>query len=532
MEIQEHDNLRKGFFARAYSAVTGNASNRSRNKRANQRGPAPSVPPKPVKNEIKFELQRMIQDEMGKPLGKSNILYLPGIFDSIMTKIVGTITGSSGIQRQASDTSSVVGNTTETASSGGGIGRRPIEIDAIQTIVGLVNSVIDEANLELEGFDLALSRNLLLIIHSLVLLFLICLYFLEQRQHFTQTLKTLDTQKPSLLNYMISMVVPDASCDMEGGELFAKQFLNTLRQSLTTRAEMIIMQTLQNQQNLSRKELQVICDGKLINMSDQAMINYIEKPTESILEEFQSRWENIEALIETHIKNQKNSLKISMISFFSVIRSMYSSLIDEGPALRFIDDLFLSTAGTAEENLKNKGQCMVLLLFTYLRNAQINSKTFFSVYKHIYTVTEKGVKYFQKLTKPDAPLVSLIDLMSPPDIASSSTAASGITVQSGGAQIRVTSIKNFSSFLKSILAIETNIMKEYDAIPTELSAYDKDQTHIKLQSKAQGCPATCKKYFLLQLRLIYKFDLVFLKVHAVDDRVMLTIVWSSQTLVG
>ncbi|CAF1083650.1 unnamed protein product, partial [Didymodactylos carnosus] len=126
-----------------------------------------------------------------------------------------------------------------------GSDHRPIEIDIIQTIVGLINAVMDEVNLELLGFDLWLSRSLVLAIHTHVLMFLTILYYIEQLQDFQQQLETLQKQRPSLLNYFISMTVPDVSCDKDGGEIFDDQVLNTLRRVLTTKEHITISQIVQ-----------------------------------------------------------------------------------------------------------------------------------------------------------------------------------------------------------------------------------------------------------------------------------------------
>ncbi|CAF1371081.1 unnamed protein product [Adineta steineri] len=462
---------KSGFTQRAKRFVQGGYN---KFKGINRPSPTHSHP-KPVTNDVKSRLQQTILDEMRRSMTQSNILYLPNIFNTILKSIENTIIGSGNTssQNMLNETDIIGANISD---------RRPIENDIIQTIVGHVNTCIDEINLELINFDLSLSRNLIPVIHELVIIFLTILYYIEQKQHFQQQLDTLHKEKPSLLNYFISMIVPDISCDKEGGEIFAYQIHDTLRHDLTKKAHQIILDNTQKQQNISRKELQGICDAKLNGANEQWILRYIDRPTDIIVEEFQFRWSNIVKVIEEEIRRQKNTLKTSLIMFFHAIRSMETALVHAGSANQFVDDLFLATSGTAEENLKNKGQCMVLLLYSYLKNETIQLHKRFNVFNHTYTLTTRGVQYFQKLPKTDRDLASLIDLIS------KSNDATRVS-STNDSQIRITSIKNFQFFLKSILDIEEGIMKQYDDIPIAFTVYDKDQIYMKLQSPC--CQRPC-----------------------------------------
>ncbi|CAF0853008.1 unnamed protein product [Adineta steineri] len=464
---------KSGFTQRAKRFVQGGYN---KFKGINRPSPTHSHP-KPVTNDVKSRLQQTILDEMRRSMTQPNILYLPNIFNTILKSIENTIIGSGNTssQNMLNETDIIGANRSD---------RRPIENDIIQTIVGHVNTCIDEINLELINFDLSLSRNLIPVIHELVIIFLTVLYYIEQKQHFQQQLDTLHKEKPSLLNYFISMIVPDVSCDKEGGEIFAYQIRDTLRHDLTKKAHQIISDNTQKQQNISRKDLQGICDAKLNGADEQWILRYIDRPTDIIVEEFQFRWSNIVKVIEEEIRRQKNTLKTSLIMFFHAIRSMETALVHAGSANQFVDDLFLATSGTAEENLKNKGQCMVLLLYSYLKNETIQLHKHFNVFNHTYTLTARGVQYFQRLSKIDPELASLIDLISKSNDTTrvSSTNAS---------RIRFTSIRNFQYFLKSILHIEEKVIKQYDDIPIAFTVYDKDRIYMKLQSKAKGCVVKC-----------------------------------------
>ncbi|CAF0730234.1 unnamed protein product [Adineta steineri] len=464
-------NEKSGFFHRAGRIIPSGVKNMfasSNEKAVVSLRLQLTPPPSPLENDLKFQVQKAMIAEMKTPANKSNMLYLPSIFGNILNRIRDTVIGDEGKHRQEHD----------------GNACHPIEIDIIQTIVGLINAAIDEINRELLAFDLSLSRTLIMIIHTLVLFYLTTLYYNEQKQHFQQQLATLDKAWPSLLNYFISMVVSDVSCDKDAGEIFANQVLDAVQRMLTTKIQEIITTKIQTQKDLSRKELQLICDGKLSTANDEWMLKYIEQPTDIIFEEFQLRWDNVQNDIEAQIGMEKNKFKSHMIKYFSIIQSMETALTGEGSAAKFVDDLFQATSGSADQNLKNKGQCMVLVLYSYLKNVLIQSTTSFTVYDQTYELTDKGVRYFQKLSKPDKELINLFDLMSKSDDATK-------TPSSDTSSIRLTSIKNFQNFLKSILDIKTKIDQKYEDISTAFGLYDKDQTYIRLQGKARGCTVKC-----------------------------------------
>ncbi|CAF4089736.1 unnamed protein product, partial [Rotaria sordida] len=396
--------------------------------------------------DFKQEIRSIMISELQRdPFDPSNILQLNVFFDTIYTQLLKLVQDDSGI--------------------------RPVEIDITQKIVGVINTIIGEINLELAVFDLSLSRNISSAIHFNVVVLLTLLHYFEQQRHFDQQLQTLKKEKPGLLNFFISYVVPDAATDKEGGEIFVHQVLSAVGDVLTTKAYVIIQKNLETQKDLSRKVLQKICDGKLQTASEAWLLKYIEKPTDIIVEEFQTKWNDIKHVIESEIQSEKIQLKQLLINFFDTIRLMSSALSGEGSSVQFIDELFTSSAGVADENLKNKGQCMMLLLYAYLTLEKIELSMSYTVFDNVYTITSKGVKFFQNLAKPDAKLANLI----------------GVTKTKSA----VTSIKSFQLFLGSILEVEPSIYKQYKSLPETFSSYDKDGSYIKLLDKARGCTASC-----------------------------------------
>ncbi|CAF1009032.1 unnamed protein product, partial [Didymodactylos carnosus] len=356
----------------------------------------------------------------------------------------------------------------------------PIENDLIQKIVCLINTITDEINIELSVFELSLSRPLIARIHINVLQLLIVLHFKEQQDHFHKQLEILDREKTSILTSFISCTVPDVSCDKESGELFVSKILDAISRNLTDKAQIIIANILRQEEKLSRKELQVICDGKLQQSDDEWLLKYIEQPIDIIVDEFKIRWEAIEQLIQQQLISEKNLQKLILDQFFHYIRRLSIALYNEGSAVKFITDIFEASAGTAAENLKNKGQCMTYLLYAWFTNKPIQLNMPFTVCNSTYKLTAKGVNYFQNLTKPQSALANLMEFVSKLDL-----------TFFGKNQVRVTSIKNFSLFLTSITDIENRAMEQYNSIPTTFESYDKDQSYIKLLDKARGCKVKC-----------------------------------------
>ncbi|CAF3963734.1 unnamed protein product [Rotaria sordida] len=385
----------------------------------------------------------------------SNILYLPTLFNKILQETIVIVEGNGTV-------------------------RRPIEVDLTQKIVGLINTIINEINLELLVFKLILSKQTKSNIHTFILILLTIYYYDEQKHHFQQQILTLNKEKPSLLTYFISMVVPDAQCDNEGAELFANKVKNAIQSGLMRDAQIIIARIIETQHNLNRKQVQIICDGKLHAAADDDdwLFRYIDAPTDIIIEEFQILWKEVEKTINQQLEKEKNQWKNILMEFFNRIEFIFSSLANEGSSVHYIDDIFRASGGIAADNLTNKGQCMVLLLYAYLSGNKIQPGTSYTVFNENYTLNAKGLKLFDKLPSPSLQLASLINGMKDIDNSNNNRAT-------------VASIKNLHVFLQSIIDAEKTIEDMYDATPATFEAYDKDQIYNKLLDKVRGCTSKC-----------------------------------------
>ncbi|CAF3794128.1 unnamed protein product [Rotaria magnacalcarata] len=484
-------------FRRAANWVRGGDGKKKERKQTASSSHTSNASLRPLPNQIKFDAQAQILHEMNSPYSESNILFMPKLFDDIMNKIleavfdIGSPNDKSEEERKHT------------------INLRPIEIDLVQKIVGLINNEFNEVNRELIDLDLSLSGVVMEEIHLLVVIYLTILYYNEQKKHFDEQIETLNVQKQSLQQYFISVIVPDALLDKEAGKELTTQVHNTLQRELTVTAHEIIKEIWLSQQKLSRKELQNVCDGKLQTADVKWLKDYIEKPTDIIVQEFHQLWDTIKKEIEKKIAKAKDDQKIYLLDFFHLIHAMKTALSGQGPAPTFVDDLFINPSGTtAEQNLTNKGQCMVLLLFWYFKNTKIDEETTFTVFDCIYKLTTKAVNYFQKRAKPDAGTARLFDSMTKWYKASNATSTNTISVKAAqttnttsvtattsGATVtslRISSVKNFADFLHSIISNEDEVMKNYEEnISTLFSSYDKDKMYMRLLDKAKGCSVKC-----------------------------------------
>lgn len=151
---------------------------------------------------------------------------------------------------------------------------------------------------------------------------------MNKKNHFDQQLSILTIQKSSLLTYFISMVVPDAHCDEEGGLNFVEQITNTIVSDLMFNGQRIISVTIEKEKKLDRKSIQEICDNKLLNseQDDLWVLEYIEKPIVIIVEKFKKLWWEVERAINRQLREEKQKREDILHEFFCQIRAIYRSV--------------------------------------------------------------------------------------------------------------------------------------------------------------------------------------------------------------
>ncbi|CAF1479201.1 unnamed protein product, partial [Didymodactylos carnosus] len=409
---------------------------------------------------LRFDFLKIVYNTICKemattPNAKSNILNISKFFDRIVEDAIAIVHGNDTIPR-------------------------PVDTNLEQKIVGLINTHINEINFELLVFQLLLSRQIIAFIHISIMILLTNLYYNEQRNHFDQQMSTLNEEKESVLTYFISMVVPDEQCDEKGAHIFANKVKKAVQSNLIRDAQQIIAHIIQTQQKLNRKQIQIICDEKLqaVAYDNDWLFRYIDAPTDIIVEEFQMLWKQVEKTINQQLENEKYQWKNILIEFFNCIEFMISSLANEGSPKRFVDDIFQSSDGCAAENLRNKGQCMVLLLYDYLSGNKIEAGTFYTVLNLNYTLNSKVLRLFKKLPRPSQQLTTLIKGMRNVD-------------DSNDNRMAITSIKIWHVFLQSIMDVKEIIVGTYDRSSATFAAYDKDEIYIKLLDEIRGCTSKC-----------------------------------------
>ena len=256
--------------------------------------------------------------------------------------------------------------------------------------------------------------------------------------------------------------------------------MKTAIQSSFKRDAQSIMRRVGAKPNLNRKDIQTICDGKLLAAAsdDGWLLSYIVAPTYIITEEFNTLWGGIVKGVDQELVQEKTRWKTILMEFIHHLELMKFSLANEGSSMQYIDDIFEASGGIAEDNLKNKGQCMVLLLSAYLSGDTIQTGTSYTVFGKSYKLKSKGMKLFKKLQPPSSQLAKLIKEMKDAD-------------SSNGNQLAVASIKNLHVFLQAIIDVKTLVEEDFDRTPVTFKELDIDQIYNKLLDKARGCTSKC-----------------------------------------
>ncbi|CAF3981550.1 unnamed protein product [Didymodactylos carnosus] len=200
---------------------------------------------------------------------------------------------------------------------------RQIHTDLIQKIVGAINTLIKDINLELSPFCLTLNKQLKSTFHTCAIILLTKYYFNEQQRHFLQTLSTLDDRKQELRSHFISMVVPNTSNDDGCAISLCKQVKEYILKALLEDGRKRIKFDLQQYDDLNRKAIQDKCDGRIITAEKQWCLEYIENPTKIIVEYFNNMWVEIEHSINQNLMHLKAQHTETLANFFHCMQGNY-----------------------------------------------------------------------------------------------------------------------------------------------------------------------------------------------------------------
>ena len=198
---------------------------------------------------------------------------------------------------------------------------RRIHSDIIQRIIGQINTIIKEINLELKPFCLVLNRLFKTTFHTCAIVLLAKLYYDEQYTHFLQTLKTLNDRRSHLETFFINMVVTDASNDDNDAINLCKRVKEHILIHLNVEGQKLIQRDLQQYENINRKWIQDQCDGKLLTSShSQWYLDYIENSTKIVQEHFENLWDDIHQSINRNLNELKTSHRETLSNFFYCIQ--------------------------------------------------------------------------------------------------------------------------------------------------------------------------------------------------------------------
>jgi hypothetical protein len=146
-----------------------------------------------------------------------------------------------------------------------------------------------------------------------------------------------------------------------------------------------------------------------------------------------------------------------------------------GSANKLIDEIFQSERtnfSSTNEDLSNKNQCMVMVLYQYMAERRISSK--FEVDKSVYQIRRDALDAFASLVeqrKPSAELAEIIKNMF-------------LVFQN-------TSISNLIVFLEALLREKEKILHDFDQIPCDFDSIDQNDIYARLLDKVRGCPDLC-----------------------------------------
>ncbi|CAF0823820.1 unnamed protein product [Didymodactylos carnosus] len=346
---------------------------------------------------------------------------------------------------------------------------QPIEIDLVQKVALIVNILIKEVNLELKVFNLSLTKPLKSLFHTSVVILLTKLYYDEQQIHFQKLLTTVNDQENSLRDYFIRMVVQDASYDENFAENFVKQTLKISIEILLKKAEKLIDEAVEANKHFSRKAVQELCDNALLTKDTQWLLNYVQNPTHLIEERFTELWEDVERAIDQQLDGLKADHCVTLDELFSNLQYIHDLVITKGSPTQFIDDIFQSSQGSANENLTNKGRCMSVVLYNYLAGEPLSET--FTFNEKAYHLKKNGIQIFEQLRK-----------LSPK--------VSELTVQMKSTY-DLCSITNLSTFLTAVITKKDDTCEELLKWDSTFVNCDKKGTYKRLLIKARGCSEHC-----------------------------------------
>ena len=278
---------------------------------------------------------------------------------------------------------------------------RPVDIDLVQQLVGMVLGHIREINNELDIFKLAASKHYLGMVHTYTVLVLTKFYYDEQWRFFDKVLVKVREKQPGWRAYFIAMVTQDQKADPRFAEDLVKVFVDSVIEYFQTKVkEKIRAQTELDGTTLDRSTLLDDLDTSISSMTNDELYDYMKDPLAALSRKFNERWMKIKAAIELFIVECKQKCKLIIDQFFQLLQIIQSVLQQfQAEKITFISQLFTTRDGSDALNTVNKGRCASFFLYAYF--CQTNPfPSQFQLFNVTYLLSGTGMQMIKQFQPP------------------------------------------------------------------------------------------------------------------------------------
>lgn len=327
--------------------------------------------------------------------------------------------------------------------------RRPVDIDLVQQLVGMVLGHINRINDELDIFKLAASRHYLGMMHTYTVLVLTKFYYDEQWRFFDDVLSKVREKRPGWRAYFIVMVTQDQTADPRFAQDLVQVFVDSVIEYFQKKVQdKIKEQVREDERSLNRLTLLTELDIEVATMTDNALFDYITDPVKALKNRFNERWTSTQRAVELFIQKCKQECKSIIEQFFQIFETILLVLQQyEADKPTFIGDLFTTRGGSGDLNVANKGRCVSLLLYAYF-SKQNPLPYQFQLFDATYLLSETGkqmIANFPKFEPFSPPRVDVTNILS--------------TMR---AKFDSTSILNFAVFVRKCLDQRPTATKSFE----------------------------------------------------------------------
>ncbi|CAF3808894.1 unnamed protein product, partial [Rotaria magnacalcarata] len=291
-------------------------------------------------------------------------------------------------------------------------GRRSVDIDLVQQLVGMILAHINEINNELDIFKLAASKHYQAMMHTCTVLLLTKFHYDEQWRFFDEVLSKVREKTSGWRAYFIAMVTQDPTADPRFAADIVKALLESVVRAFLTKAkEAIEKQVELDTKSLDRLSLLTELDIKGATMHDDELYAYVKNPLGALNNRFEERWKSTKTAIELAIEQLKQEHKTIIIQFFQTLQ-IIQQVLQQNKADKptFISELFTTHGGLADVNILNKGRCVSLLLYAYFSRQNPIPRQF-RVFNCDYSLSPIGTQMIERFPPPSEKVTAIMSTM-------------------------------------------------------------------------------------------------------------------------